>query len=140
MNDTTVDRSTGRIMVVEDNRQNRELLAKVLKRWGYNEVECLGDPREFMERFRQISPQLIFLDCRMPYFSGPELLGQLRKEPGAMERTRVVMLTGDSGADLAEEVMDQGASAIVTKPYMLNELKDIVARLLRELETSEEAG
>jgi CheY-like chemotaxis protein len=126
-----------RILVVEDNKQNRELLVRVLHRWGYEQVECLGDPREFMDRYRATAPELVFVDYRMPYLSGVELIGLMREEPGALERSRVVMLTGDSGASLAQEIVSQGASAVITKPYVLNDLKELLERLVKELHGSQ---
>ena len=85
------------ILIVDDDRQVREVLHQIFLGAGYN---CLlaNDGREGVEVFRSARPPLIVTDLKMPVMTGIELLRTLaREEPGLP----VVVLTAHGTVDLA---------------------------------------
>ena len=68
----------------------------------------------------------VFLDVNLGGENGLEFLSQLRSEPG---RPPVIIFTSHSRSEIAEEARDRGAFDCLIKPFTLDDLRDIVARL-----------
>lgn len=67
-----------RILVVDDNPINVELLLDLLEEAGYEQVSGLTDSRQVMPLLERELPDLILLDIRMPHLDGHQLLERLR--------------------------------------------------------------
>jgi CheY-like chemotaxis protein len=121
------------ILVLDDDRLNRDLLARVLERWGYRQVECLEDPLLFLARLPGLSRAVLFVDWHMPYMNGLEVLQalQLHRAPGAQIRT--VLVTGECSEDLESRAVRAGAASVLTKPYGLPELRMLLEGLVAEV-------
>jgi CheY-like chemotaxis protein len=121
------------ILVLDDDQLNRDLLARVLERWGYRQVECLEDPLVFMARLPGLTRAVVFVDWQMPYMNGLEVLEalELHRAPGAQIRT--VLVTGECSEDLEGRALRAGAASVLTKPYGLAELRALLEGLVSEL-------
>ena len=67
-----------KILVVEDESNEREGLAELLRAWGY-QTETAADGAEALEKIAAFSPAVILSDLRMPRLTGMELLRQLHE-------------------------------------------------------------
>jgi DNA-binding response OmpR family regulator len=120
-----------KILVVEDTRSIREIIAHLLRGRGY-EVETSGDGTDAQARVAAFRPDLVILDAMLPGKSGFDLCMELKGD----ERTRgirVLMLTAatrDSGQ--GEDYWRQRSRAddFMTKPFKGADLVERVARLL----------
>src|SRR5580700_11125929 len=101
-----------RILVVEDDANERRGLADLLATWGY-ETQVAGDGEEALERLPSFEPQLIISDLRMPRMTGMELLRRLRDEAPDVG---VIMLTGQATVEEAVEATKLGAFNFIEKP------------------------
>lgn len=131
--DLIIARVAKRILVVEDTRSIREIIAHLLRGRGY-EVEVCGDGAEAPARLASFAPDLVILDAMLPGKSGFDLCAELKAAEGT-RGIRVLMLTAatrDSGR--GEEYWKERSRAddFMTKPFKGVELVERVARLLGE--------
>ena len=122
----------GHILVAEDDTELRSLLASMLRRDGFDVTDA-PDGTAVRELARAIfegrakSLDLVVMDVRMPGASGIELLGELRR---AGFSAPIVLMTAFGDAKLHADANEAGASAVLDKPFDLDELRREVRRLL----------
>jgi class 3 adenylate cyclase len=104
----------GRILVVDDNEDNRDVLSRWLCRDGHT-VEEAGDGAQALERARAAPPDLILLDIIMPNVNGIEALAQLRADP-KLAHIPVIMISAFDQIDMAVHCIVQGAEDYLPKP------------------------
>jgi len=107
------------VLVVDDELLIRKSLGKVLRARGYA-VEMASTGREGLEQVREVRPQVVILDMRLPDTDGLSVLQQAR----ALDPTlQVIIITAYGDVQTAVDAMKHGACDFVRKPY---ELEDIV--------------
>jgi CheY-like chemotaxis protein len=113
------------ILVVEDDRLNRELLSKVLRQEGYQVLEaCDGD---IALKILQVLPcDLVITDFLMPMLNGIEFVDQLRSLQPQMP---VILITGYLSAISDKKIVDDVAEILV-KPFEPSVLRSSVHRVL----------
>ena len=106
------------ILIVDDDRQVREVLHQIFLSVGYN---CLlaNDGREGVEVFKTGRPPLIVTDLKMPGMSGIELLQSVRRIDGDVA---VIVLTGAADVKTAIDSLKLGAYDFIMKPVNVDEL------------------
>ncbi|HEY0666256.1 MAG TPA: response regulator [Gallionella sp.] len=117
------------VLVAEDDEQIAFLLRFLLEREGFR-VLLARDGHEAQRLIAEIPPpRLAMLDIMMPYADGFEVLASLRARPdwGA---TPVIMLTARSQEKDIVRALDAGASDYVVKPFLPEELKARIRRLV----------
>ena len=106
-------RGHGKILVVDDEQQVRELISRVLSTCGYETITA-ADGSDALSLFGEGNGiDLVILDMMMPGMGGRECLARLRaKQPGV----RVLVTTGYTSDGSAHELLGEGALGIVEKP------------------------
>ena len=107
-----------RIMVVDDEKIQREMLSGFLKSQGYEVTEA-ADGMDAIEKFRQEHIQLVLLDHRMPDMNGDEVLETIRN---LNPNVPAIMITAYGAVDTAVRVMKLGAVDFIEKPVDLEAL------------------
>lgn len=125
---TTMSKSTGKILVIEDEDSLQALLRFQLEREGYA-VETAADGEAGLNAVHTFAPDLILLDLMMPVLDGRELCRRVRANPET-SHIPIIMLTARAGADDKVEGLQNGANDYVTKPYEQRELLMRVRNLL----------
>ena len=120
---------TGRILIADDNEQNRELLEAYLTDEGH-EILMSEDGQETLEKAKSELPDLILLDIMMPKMSGYEVCQQLRSLEET-QRIPILMVTALRDSGDIEKAVSAGADDFLTKPVNRLELKTRVRSLLR---------
>lgn len=110
------------ILVTDDEPANVLLLQWLLGRNAEWRVEGVTRSAEVMERFREVGPDLVLLDLRMPAPDGFTLLRSLREEVGEQEYLPVLVLTADLAREVRERALELGASDFLTKPLDATEV------------------
>jgi CheY-like chemotaxis protein len=117
-----------RILLVEDNEMNRDMLSRRLARKGY-EVEMAFDGRAGVEMGRAGAYDLILMDMSLPEIDGWEATRQLRASPEAKD-VPIIALTAHAMAGDREKALEAGCNDYDTKPIELDRLLGKMAALL----------
>ena len=117
------------ILVVEDDRNIRELLQLYLEKEGYA-VTIAEDGGQGMPKFRAIKPDLVLLDVMMPVMDGWTVCKTIRSE----STTPVIMLTAKGETDDKVNGLRSVADDYVTKPFEMRELIARIEAVLRRTE------
>jgi response regulator RpfG family c-di-GMP phosphodiesterase len=119
---------TKRLLIVDDERSVREILAEGLSAMDYD-TEIAGSAQEALELIRDHKFHLVLSDIEMPGETGIDLLNKIKKLDDDLD---VVMVTGLVDAQTAIQAMRQGAADYVTKPFNLDEVQIVVDRTLEK--------
>jgi len=103
-----------RLLIVDDNELNRDMLARRLARKGYEIVQA-DSARELLRRVKEEAIDLVLLDIEMPEISGLEALKTLRETYSPIELP-IIMVTAKNQSDDVVRALDLGANDYVTKP------------------------
>ncbi len=122
------------LLVIDDNPVNVELLTSLLEEEGFEQIESTTDPRTVIARVERKRPDLIFLDIRMPYINGLDLLEQLAQRLGD-GLPPVIVLTANTDQATRYRALELGARDFLTKPFdhqeVLRRLENILSEHLR---------
>ncbi|NOZ94327.1 MAG: response regulator [Acidobacteria bacterium] len=110
-----MDDSSARILVVDDNEMNRDMLSRRLARRGY-EVDAAEDGARALERIGSEGYDLILLDIMMPGMDGYEVLARVRESHGPGDLP-VIMATARTESEDVVRALKMGANDYVTKPF-----------------------
>ena len=116
------------ILVVDDNRDNVEILQAFLESRGYR-VASASDGKAALAKLEEVRPALVLLDVMMPGMDGWQVCRTIKNHP-EFASTRVVMVTAKGGYEDKFEGMRSGADDYVVKPVDLTELAEKVRRNL----------
>ena len=115
------------VLVVDDEETVRDLLQRILGAVHYNVVKA-ANGQEALDKMRELSIKVAFLDVKMPGMSGIEVLRQITSN---WPETCVIMATAVTDAQTAVEAMKMGAYDYITKPFNQD---DVILTLQRALE------
>jgi DNA-binding NtrC family response regulator len=118
--------SQEKVLIVEDEENERTGLAEVVSSWGYR-VETAVDGLEGWEKVTRWSPSIIVTDLKMPRLGGMELLERLA-ESQTSQTIAVIVMTAQGTIDSAVRAMRMGAYDYVTKPIDTDRLHTILEK------------
>ncbi|MFL6213424.1 MAG: response regulator [Blastocatellia bacterium] len=110
----SINVALGKILVIEDNRDSRDILAKLLRMSGYDVISA-NDGEAGLEAALQQNPDLIITDIHMPNMNGIEFVQRVRKDL-TLDKVPVLVVTA-FGAQVAREAVNAGANAAAEKPF-----------------------
>ena len=114
-----MSKKTETILVVDDDRQIRRVLAETLRSWDYAPVEA-GNLAEARNVFAAEEPKVVLLDIDLPYGSGLDFLSEIKERH---PETIVVMITGNVDVKSTISALRGGAHDFISKPVRLEELR-----------------
>lgn len=117
-----------RVLVVEDNSDMREFLARVLSMQGYDFLEA-ADGEEGLHMARTQSPSLILMDISLPALDGFEATRLLKQDP-AMRHIPIIAVTAHARPADEQRALDAGCDGYLSKPYSLRDFLTMVEQAL----------
>jgi two-component system chemotaxis response regulator CheY len=127
---TTMSPPSIKVLIVDDAKAMRTVLAALLAKNGYQVVGELEDGLRVAERVGQLQPDLVCLDFHMPGCDGLTVLKALQER---YPEVAVVMLTGETSPTLRAAAAEAGAAGFLQKPFspqqILSELRNVAAAL-----------
>jgi len=129
----SIDVALGKILVIEDNRDSRDILAKLLRMSGYDVISANDGEAGLAEALKQ-EPDLIITDIHMPNMNGIEFVQRVRKDQ-ALDKTPVLVVTA-FGAHVAREAINAGADAAAEKPFDFDRFLLTVENLIAKRKTA----
>jgi putative two-component system response regulator len=114
--------NTARILIVDDEPANVDLLQFALKRMGYREVMATIDPTRVTALFAEFDPDIILLDLHMPGLNGFEVMEQLSDLVSPDTYLPILVLTADITPETKRRALAGGAKDFLVKPFDVDEV------------------
>ncbi len=111
----TAELESGSILVVDDDRVNRALLARTLEALGHD-VLTAPNGREALALLRTQTPDIVLLDIVMPEIDGVAVLEQIKRDP-ALRAVPVIMISALEDFDSVVRCIELGAEDYLQKPF-----------------------
>lgn len=118
-----------RVLIVEDQPENRLLLKRFLESVGFITREAVNG-LEALTVFEQWQPQIIFMDRRMPVMDGLESTRRIRALPGG-KTVKIIALTAGAFKEDRLKVKSAGMDEFISKPFRSEEIFNCLHRLLQ---------
>ena len=122
-----------KILVVEDNEQNRVLMRQIFTHHGYEVLEAT-DGLTGLEMARVHIPDLILLDIQMPVMNGYMVIRELRNHP-ELKKIKVIAVTSFAMKGDREKALEAGFDEYVTKPIDTRKFPELVRELLSRVQS-----
>jgi CheY-like chemotaxis protein len=117
-----------KLLLVEDNEMNRDMLSRRLRKKGY-EVVIAVDGQAGVEMVGTESPDLVLLDMSLPVMDGWEVAGKLKGDPATRELP-IIALTAHAMSGDREKCLEAGCDDYDTKPIEFKRLLGKIQALL----------
>lgn len=115
-----------KVLAVDDSGFMRSILAKLLNRMGYEEIEEAEDIEQALAKMEQVNPDLIFLDT---FLKGKYATGFIDDIIENTPDAKVVMLSSLGEDNVVKESLEKGAHAYLQKPFDVDEVQETVTKL-----------
>lgn len=129
----TVNFGSKRVLVVEDNRANQQVVLAMLERLGCR-ATIANNGRESLEFIAREPFDLVLMDCHMPEMDGYEATAQIRKLEGDGPQLTIVAMTANVQKGEAEKCLAVGMDDYLAKPLKLNNLSATLSRWFNDIE------
>jgi len=121
-----------KILIVDDQQANVELLESILREQGFIGIQKLTDARLVLPLFSDFQPDAVLLDLRMPHIDGLSLMKQMRSQVPEGTYLPFVVVTADLTQRIRQQALSLGAKDFLTKPINPGEA---VLRIYNLIET-----
>lgn len=118
-----------KILLVEDNEMNRDMLSRRLSKKGYEIVVAI-DGKQGVDTARRVKPDLILMDMSLPEIDGWEATRQLKSQED-MRPIPIIALTAHAMSGDKEKALKAGCDDYDTKPVDLARLVEKIETLLK---------
>jgi two-component system, cell cycle response regulator DivK len=119
-----------KVLLVEDNEMNRDMLSRRLTRRGF-QVVCAVDGQQGVDLTRSEKPDIILMDMSLPVMDGWEATRRIKSD-GATHNVPVIALTSHAMCGDREKAIEAGCDDYDTKPVDLDRLLEMIEHLLRK--------
>jgi two-component system chemotaxis response regulator CheY len=118
-----------RVLIVDDSRVMRSIVARTLRQAGFADLEVgeAGNGREALDAIASDPPDLVLCDWNMPEMSGIELLGSLR---AAGNQVPFGFVTSEGSPAMRERAEAAGAKFLIAKPFTAEVFSDALEGVL----------
>lgn len=127
----TIVYESAKILIVDDQPTNIDLVKRILQRAGYTEIRTTTQPRQAIPIFEEFQPDIILLDLHMPDMDGKELLQSISKLIPEHIFLPIIILTADITPKAKQEALLLGAHDFMSKPLDRVEVLLRIRNLLR---------
>jgi CheY-like chemotaxis protein len=123
-------RERTKILVVEDNEDNRRILLLRLCHWGAFDIHEATTGQEALDYLQQELPDMVLLDLKLPGLDGWETARQIRALPAPLNALPIIAVTAHAMFDDRDKALAVGCDEYIAKPFDFGELRDKVQQLL----------
>jgi two-component system sensor histidine kinase/response regulator len=127
------DKTSVRILVVEDNQVNQKLLVRLVEKNGYH-CDVVANGAEALKAVEELPYHLVLMDCYMPVMDGLEATRRIRKTRSRQELP-IVAVTANASVQDRESCIEAGMDDYLTKPVRPGQFKKLLSKHLGNEET-----
>lgn len=124
-----MDISKIRIIVVDDDKEQVDILQKILAKEGYS-VETTTDPKDALQKINHGNYHIAIADIRMPEMDGIELLCEIKKSKPSV---RVILITAFGDWGVYAKALGEGATDFLSKPFKIDDITASVKKVRESL-------
>ena len=129
----------GRVLLVEDNPVNQAVAIGMLDALGCH-ATVAADGREAIDRLAAAEFDAVLMDCQMPVMDGFEATRAIRSREGFGTRLPIIALTANAVTGDRERCLAAGMDEYLSKPFRLEQLREVLSRYLEPAETLIKTG
>ena len=122
-----------RFLVVDDNEDIRDVFCRLVERAGHV-ASTAYDGQDAVETLEREKFDVMLLDLTMPRMTGVEVVRWLRDRPDVAPALRIVVISAWAGENRAV-LQELGITTVMQKPLRIQQLTDLIAETLRDLES-----
>jgi len=122
-----------RFLVVDDNEDIRDVFCRLVERAGHV-ASTAYDGQDAVETLERERFDVMLLDLTMPRMTGVEVVRWLRDRPDVAPALRIVVISAWAGENRAV-LQELGITTVMQKPLRIQQLSDLIAETLRDLES-----
>ena len=122
-----------RFLVVDDNEDIRDVFCRLVERAGHG-ASTAHDGQDAVETLERERFDVMLLDLTMPRMTGVEVVRWLRDRPDVAPELRIVFISAWAGENRAV-LQELGITTVMQKPLRIQQLTDLIAETLRDLES-----
>ena len=122
-----------RFLVVDDNEDIRDVFCRLVERAGHV-ASTAYDGQDAVETLEREKFDVMLLDLTMPRMTGVEVVRWLRDRPDVAPDLRIVVISAWAGENRAV-LQELGITTVMQKPLRIQQLTDLIAETLRDLES-----
>lgn len=119
-----------RILLVEDNEMNRNVVITILRRHGMS-CEIAVNGLEALEAVLTEDYDIVFMDCQMPIMDGFEATRRIRNSEGNRKHTKIIAMTANAMSGDREKCMNAGMDEYISKPVDFNFMFELIGTSIR---------
>lgn len=124
-----LDQSGFKVLVVDDEKAVISVIRRFLERARTPfQIATASDGYEAGSQVATFRPNIIFLDLRLPGIDGFEVCRRIKNNPDTAD-TKIIAMTGYYEGDVAQRVVDLGASMLLQKPFTPDDLRRALAQV-----------
>ena len=116
-----------KVMLVDDTKFMRMMLANILKPKGYEIVAEAEDGLQAIEKYNQLKPDLVTMDIVMPHMEGIEAA---RNIVASDRNAKIIMVTAVGQESKVKEAIEAGARGYIVKPFQAPQVIEEVEKVL----------
>ncbi|MFH0817762.1 MAG: response regulator [Candidatus Micrarchaeota archaeon] len=117
----------GKILIADDSAFMRKILENAIKKSGAHEITSVPDGSDAIIKYKEVSPDVVFLDISMIKVNGIDALKEIQKmDPKA----KVFMCTAVGQDAIMKEATDAGAMGYIAKPFKEDQIISAVKKVL----------
>ena len=129
---TLHDPTRARILIVDDEEKNINVLGRMLASAGYGSVQGITDSTQAIKAVQEFGPDLILLDLTMPSVDGFAVMAGLKSVIPSESYLPILILTGDIRFEARQRALSSGAKDFLLKPF---DMTEVLLRIHNLLET-----
>ena len=112
-----------KVLLADDVKVMRSLLKSSLSTFDVDVVSEVDNGDEVVDRVRELTPDIVFLDISMPGKNGLDVLQELKEK---FSHVFVAMISGHNSFDNIKRSMELGADGFVVKPYTTVKIREMI--------------
>lgn len=116
------------VVIVDDDEDTVEIFAEYLEIKGFKVLATGVDGKEAVELYDKHKPDIIFSDIMMPTYDGFYAIEHIRKK---YPDSRIILVTADLSTDTREKIATSGASAVIFKPYDIDDTVKTIDEVMK---------
>ncbi len=114
------------ILIVDDQKGVRRLLEELFKKESFN-VHLASDGQEAIVKARELTPDIILMDMKMPNMNGLEAAQAILTND---KEQSIIMMTAYGEMDIVNQALDIGVKKCITKPFDIMILREMVKEMV----------